>query len=91
MRLAGLHLAAESLVTLLVVGLVAGWIAAKFVQGHGLGIVGDIVVGVIGAFIGHWVLPQLGIHLGTGLALSILNAAIGAIILLLLVRFIRRI
>jgi uncharacterized membrane protein YeaQ/YmgE (transglycosylase-associated protein family) len=51
----------------LVVGLVAGWLAGKIVQGAGFGLIGDIAIGIVGAFIGDWLLPQIGIHLGTGL------------------------
>ena len=58
MHLSALHLPAQSLVAVVLVGLVAGWTAAKFVQ-HGLGIVGDIIVGVIGAYVGNWALPRL--------------------------------
>jgi uncharacterized membrane protein YeaQ/YmgE (transglycosylase-associated protein family) len=84
-----LHLNFQSLGVILLVGLVAGWIATKLVTKHGMGIVGDVVVGVIGAFIGDWLLPRLGIHLGTGFALAILNALVGSVVLLLLVRLIR--
>jgi uncharacterized membrane protein YeaQ/YmgE (transglycosylase-associated protein family) len=84
-----LHLNPQSIGVILLVGLVAGWIASKLVTKHGMGFVGDIVVGVIGAIIGDWLLPRLGIHLGTGLALAILNAVVGAIGVLLLVRLIR--
>ena len=80
----------ESLLVILVVGLVAGWLAAKIVTGGGLGIIGDIVVGVVGAFIAAWLFPRLGIRLGTGIIREILDATIGAIILLILVRLIRR-
>ena len=51
--------------------------------------VGDVIVGILGAFIGSWLLPQLGIHLGTGLISAILNATIGAVLLLLIVRLVR--
>ena len=80
----------ESLLVILVVGLIAGWLAAKIVTGGGLGIIGDIVVGVVGAFIAAWLFPRLGIRLGTGIIREILDATIGAIILLILVRLIRR-
>ncbi|TLG77820.1 GlsB/YeaQ/YmgE family stress response membrane protein [Methylocystis sp. B8] len=79
----------QTLAVMLLVGLVAGWIAAKVVTKHGMGIAGDVIVGVIGAFIGDWLLPRLGIHLGAGLALAIFNATVGAIVLLVLVRVIR--
>ncbi len=72
-------------------GAFAGWIAARFVQAHGLGTVGDVIAGVVGAYIGNWVLRQLGFHWGAVLARSALNAAIGAIGCLSLVRFIRSI
>jgi uncharacterized membrane protein YeaQ/YmgE (transglycosylase-associated protein family) len=84
-----MHMSSESLLVILFVGLVAGWLAGQVVQGTGFGIIGDIVIGILGAFIGSWLLPQLGIHLGTGLISAILNATIGAILLLLIVRLIR--
>ena len=58
-------------------------------QGTGFGLVGDLVVGLLGALIGSWLLPQLGIHLGTGLVSAIVNATIGAVLLLLIVRLVR--
>lgn len=76
----------ESLLIVLLIGLVAGWLAGKIVQGTGLGIIGDIVVGIAGAFIGSWVLPKVGIHLGTGWINAVITATTGAILLLLVVR-----
>ena len=76
---------------ILLVGLVAGWVAAKFMAKYGMGIVGDVIVGVIGANIGNWLAPRLGVHFGTGLVRTSLNATVGAIVLLLLVRLIRRV
>src|SRR6187431_432609 len=84
-----MHMSGESLLIILVVGLIAGWLAGQIVQGTGFGIVRDLIIGIIGAFIGSWLLPQLGIHLGAGLVSAILNATIGAIVLLLIVRMIR--
>jgi uncharacterized membrane protein YeaQ/YmgE (transglycosylase-associated protein family) len=80
------HLSHESLLVIILVGLVAGWLAGMVVRGSGLGPVGDIVVGWLGAFIGHWMLPRLDIHLGTGLAAVIMNALIGATVLLVVIR-----
>jgi uncharacterized membrane protein YeaQ/YmgE (transglycosylase-associated protein family) len=91
MHLPALHLPYQSLVVILLVGLVAGWIAAKFMTKYGMGIVGDVIAGVIGAYIGNWLAPRLGVHFGTGLVRTILNATGGAIVLLLLVRLIRRV
>ena len=84
-----MYLSGESLIVILFVGLVAGWLAGKIVRGAGFGIIGDIVIGVIGAFIASWLFPRLGIHLGFGLLAKIIYSAIGAIILLLVVRLVR--
>ena len=80
----------ESLLVILFVGLVAGWLVGKIVRGTGFGIIGDIVVGIVGALIASWLFPRLGIYLGTGLVSEIIYSAIGAIILLLVVRLVRR-
>jgi uncharacterized membrane protein YeaQ/YmgE (transglycosylase-associated protein family) len=79
----------EGLIVTLFVGLVAGWLAGKVVRGAGFGIIGDIIIGIIGAFIAGWLFPQLHISIGSGLVSEIIFAAIGAIILLLIVRLIR--
>ena len=79
----------ESLLIILLVGLIAGWLAGKVVQGTGFGIAGDLVIGIIGAFIGSWLLPQLGIHLGLGLVAAVINATIGALALLFIIRLVR--
>ena len=84
-----MYISGESLIVILFVGLVAGWLAGKVVRGTGFGIIGDIVVGIIGAFIASWLFPRLGIHIGGGLVRDIIFSAIGAIILLLIVRLIR--
>jgi uncharacterized membrane protein YeaQ/YmgE (transglycosylase-associated protein family) len=79
----------ESLFVILLIGLVAGWLAGQIVRGTGFGIIGDLIIGIIGAFIGEWLLPQLGIHLGAGIVASIVDATIGALILLLIMRLVR--
>jgi uncharacterized membrane protein YeaQ/YmgE (transglycosylase-associated protein family) len=70
------------------VGIVAGWLAGKVVRGVGLGLIGDLIVGVVGAFIGNWLLPRLNIHLGVGTVDLIINATVGAIVLLLIIRLV---
>ncbi len=75
----------------LIVGGLAGWIAGLIVQGTGFGIIGDIVVGILGAIVAGWLLPQLGIHIGTGLVTEVVDAIIGAVILLVVVGLIRRV
>jgi uncharacterized membrane protein YeaQ/YmgE (transglycosylase-associated protein family) len=84
-----MYLSNESLLVILFVGLVAGWLAGKIVRGSGFGIIGDILIGIAGALIASWLFPRLGIHLGTHLVSEIIYSAIGAVILLLIVRLLR--
>ena len=84
-----MYLSNESLLVIIFVGIVAGWLAGLIIQGTGFGLIGDLVIGIIGAFIGDWMLPRLGIHLGFGLVSAIINATIGAIVLLVIIRVVR--
>jgi uncharacterized membrane protein YeaQ/YmgE (transglycosylase-associated protein family) len=74
-------------VLFILIGLIAGALAGRVVSGHGYGVLGDIVVGVIGAFLGGWIFTSLGIG-GGGLLMSLLVAFIGAVVLLWLIRLI---
>jgi uncharacterized membrane protein YeaQ/YmgE (transglycosylase-associated protein family) len=60
------------------------------VKGYGFGLIGNIIVGIIGAFIAGWLLPRLGIHIGSGLVGQIISAIIGAVILLFILGLVRR-
>ena len=82
-------LSGQGIIVILVVGLIAGWLAGKIMKGSGFGIIGDIIVGIAGAFVASWLFPKLGIAIGTGLVREIIYSAIGAIVLLLIVRLIR--
>jgi uncharacterized membrane protein YeaQ/YmgE (transglycosylase-associated protein family) len=84
-----MYISSESLIVILFVGLVAGWLAGKIVRGTGFGIIGDIIVGIAGAFIASWLFPKLHITIGSGIISEIIYSAIGAIILLLIVRLVR--
>jgi uncharacterized membrane protein YeaQ/YmgE (transglycosylase-associated protein family) len=84
-----MYLSSEGLVVILFVGLIAGWLAGKIVRGTGFGIIGDILVGIAGALLASLLFPRLGLHLGSGLVSEIIYSAIGAIILLLIVRLVR--
>jgi uncharacterized membrane protein YeaQ/YmgE (transglycosylase-associated protein family) len=84
-----MQLSNESLIVILFVGLIAGWLAGKIVRGTGFGIIGDILVGIAGALVASLLFPKLGIHLGTGLVSNIIYSAIGAVVLLLIVRLFR--
>ena len=79
----------EGILVILFVGLIAGWLAGKVVRGTGFGIIGDIIVGIAGALVASLVFPRLGIHIGTGLVSEIIFSAIGAVVLLLIVRLLR--
>jgi uncharacterized membrane protein YeaQ/YmgE (transglycosylase-associated protein family) len=81
-----MHLSNQSLLVIILVGIIAGWLAGRVMAGGGFGLIGDLVVGLIGAFIGDWLLPRIGIHLGTGVVAAIVNAFIGAVVLLLILR-----
>ena len=81
-----MHMSSENLLVILFVGIVAGWLAGQIVRGGGFGILGDLLIGIVGAFIGSWFLPRLGVHLGHGVITAIMNATIGAILLLLVLR-----
>ena len=85
-----MYLSGESILIILLVGLIAGWLAGQVVQGTGFGLIGDIAIGIVGAFIASWLLPRLGIGLGTGLVRAIIDATIGAIVLLVIIRLVKR-
>ncbi len=85
-----MHIPAETLLIWLVVGAIAGWLAGVIVKGGGFGLIGDIVVGILGAFVGGWLLPQLGVHIGVGIVSVVASATLGAVVLLLVIRLIRR-
>ncbi len=84
-----MYLSNEGIIVILFVGLVAGWLAGKIVRGAGFGIIGDILIGIAGAFISSLLFPKLGFHIGSGLVSEIIYSAIGAVVLLLIVRLVR--
>jgi len=80
----------ETLLVWLFVGLIAGWLASAVVGG-GYGLVGDIVVGIVGAFLGGWLFRALGVSApGSGIVGTIVVAFVGAVVLLLLLRALHR-
>jgi uncharacterized membrane protein YeaQ/YmgE (transglycosylase-associated protein family) len=86
---AKMHMSGESLLVVIMVGVVAGWLAGQITQGAGFGILGDLIVGIAGAFVGSWLLPQLHIHFGQGIVSAIVNAMIGAVLLLFVIGLVR--
>ncbi|NOC47602.1 MULTISPECIES: GlsB/YeaQ/YmgE family stress response membrane protein [Ruegeria] len=79
-----------SLLAMLLVGAIAGWLSGKIMEGRGFGLFGNIVVGIVGAFLAGLIFPALGFAVGGGLLSSILFATAGAVILLFLIGLIRR-
>ncbi len=80
---------AESLVILLLVGLVAGWLAGQLVRGRGFGLVINVVIGVIGAFLGGFIFRVAGLATVTLLG-QIIAATVGAVVLVFFLNAIRR-
>jgi len=74
----------------ILVGLVAGWLAGVLMKGGGFGVIGDIVVGVLGALLGGFLFRSLGVSAGGGLLGSIVVATVGAVILIFILRLIKR-
>ncbi len=83
-----MYLSNEDLLVIVVVGVAAGWLAGEVTRGAGFGLIGDLIVGLLGAFVGDWLLPQLNIHIGVGIVALIINAFVGAIVLLLVIRLV---
>lgn len=79
-----------AIIVWLIIGAVAGWLAGLIVRGYGFGLVGNIVVGIVGAFLAGWLLPMLNVNLGNPWLNSIVFALIGAIILLVIIGLFRR-
>ena len=73
----------------ILVGLIAGWLAGHIVRGTGYGLIADMALGIVGALIGEWLLPRIGLHLGTGTVAAIISATIGAVLLLIVLRLVR--
>ena len=80
-----------AILIILLIGAIAGWLAGQIVTGFGFGLVGNIVVGIVGAFIAGFLFPRIGLGFGGGILGSILHATIGAVILLFLIKVIKRV
>ena len=78
-----------SIVVFLIIGAIAGWLAGMVMKGGGFGLLGDIVVGIIGAFVGGWLFGVLGIFAG-GFIGAVITAFVGACVLLFVVRLIKK-
>ena len=74
----------------LIVGAISGWLAGQIWKGGGFGLIGNIIVGIVGAFVGGWLATFLGISIGGGLITSIITAVIGAIVLLFIISLVKK-
>jgi uncharacterized membrane protein YeaQ/YmgE (transglycosylase-associated protein family) len=80
----------ESIIAWIVIGAIAGWLAGLLVTGYGFGLIGNIIIGIVGAAIAGFVTPRLGLY-PESMPANIVAATIGAVILLLLVGLFRRV
>lgn len=82
--------AAVSILTWIIVGLIAGVLASLVMGGTGYGLIGDIIIGIVGAFVGGWIFARLGVSSPWGgLPGTIFVAFIGAVVLLFILRLLR--
>ncbi len=70
------------LIYTLIIGAASGWLAGLLFKGGGFGLLGNIIIGIVGGFIGFWLFGKLGISLGSGTLSTVLTSAAGAIVLL---------
>lgn len=80
----------DHLVYTLLIGAASGWLAGLIRQGYGFGLLGNIVVGILGAFIGSWLFRQIDVSIGSGLFSHIATSVIGALVLLFLIGLVRK-
>ncbi|AML53109.1 GlsB/YeaQ/YmgE family stress response membrane protein [Falsihalocynthiibacter arcticus] len=80
----------ESIIVMLLVGALAGWLSGRIMKGRGFGVVGNIIVGVVGAFLAGMIFPALGVSVGGGFIASIIYATIGSVILLFVIGLVKR-
>jgi uncharacterized membrane protein YeaQ/YmgE (transglycosylase-associated protein family) len=75
----------------ILIGIVAGWLAGQIMKGSGYGLIGDLIVGVVGALLGGWLFRQLGLTLGGELLGALVTATVGAVVLIVLLRLAKRV
>lgn len=80
----------ESLLYILIVGAVIGWLAGQLMKGRGFGLLGNIIVGILGSFVGNWLASTLNFSIGTGIVNTLATGVIGAAVLVFVIGLIRR-
>lgn len=78
------------IIAALIIGAIAGWLAGLIVRGAGFGLIGNIIIGMIGALFAGWLLPQLHVEVAAGRVGQIVDATIGAVIILVILSLVRR-
>ncbi|MBY6082829.1 MULTISPECIES: GlsB/YeaQ/YmgE family stress response membrane protein [Ruegeria] len=81
----------SSLLAMLIIGAIAGWLSGRIMKGRGFGVIGNIIVGIVGAFLAGTIFPALGFSVGGGMVSSIFFATIGAVILLFLIGLVKKV
>jgi uncharacterized membrane protein YeaQ/YmgE (transglycosylase-associated protein family) len=76
--------------SVIIIGGISGWLAGRLVTGYGFGLIGNIAVGVVGAFIAQYLFPRLGLGFGGGAFSDIFRSTFGAVILLVLIRLLKK-
>jgi uncharacterized membrane protein YeaQ/YmgE (transglycosylase-associated protein family) len=84
-------MATEPLLIFLLIGAIAGWLAGVIVRGYGFGLIGNVLIGIVGAFVGGWLFTRFHLVHGNGFLGDILGATIGAVVVLFLIRLVRRV
>lgn len=79
----------HSLIGIIVIGIIIGWVASKLVHGKGMGILGDMVVGILGAFIGNVLADKLHIHIADGMLGTLALSLLGSVVLLVVIRLLK--
>lgn len=79
-------MSAHSILVIVLIGIIAGWLAGRVMHGARFGVFGDLVIGIIGALVASWLFPRLGVHIGNGLGQNVVYSMLGAITLLMVVR-----
>lgn len=81
----------ESILMIIVIGGVAGWLAGLILRGTGYGIIGDVIVGLIGAFVGNWLVRafHFSVNLGSPVADRVVVSVVGAVVLMLIIGMVR--
>ncbi|MDB9801639.1 MAG: GlsB/YeaQ/YmgE family stress response membrane protein [Yoonia sp.] len=80
----------QSILVIVIIGAIAGWLAGQIVKGFGFGLLGNVVVGILGAFVAGLIFPVIGLGFGGGIVGAIIHATLGAVILLFLIKLVKR-